>query len=165
MKRSALVLLLFISTQAFAQTESAFYSRDSAGISRIVNMIVTNTKNKYQADKVIPGRNDIQVWYRFEKYELLRMHFEMQPDRSVMLESVSGRYEDLFPFWKKYFQPNVDTVAPAKAPQIIAPFLNGKAMFIFRTQPQHLAQIQIGYKADPVKPVKPEKPTKPAKEK
>jgi hypothetical protein len=154
MKKTILVLLLFINANTFAQKQEAFFCRDSANIKNIANLIIENTKNKYQLDKVISHRQDVEFWYRYEKYNLVRIHFKFFPDRSAVLAGLTGNYEDIFPFWKRYFQQDADSSMLAKergAKLVTTPFLNGTAEFNFLKVANPLWQIKPVYKVDPTK--------------
>ena len=61
-----MLLLLVINVHAFAQSQEAFFSSDSAGIKNIATLIIENTKNKYHLEKVISGRQNVEYWYRYD---------------------------------------------------------------------------------------------------
>lgn len=153
MKKVILLLLLFVNVYAFAQKQEAFFCRDSANIKNIANLVIENTKNKYQLERVISQRQDVEFWYRHEKHDLVRIHFKFFPDRSAVLAGLTGNYEDIFPFWKKYFQQDADMAKMEKERSgklVTTPFLNGTAEFSFR-KGGSIWQIKPLYKVDPTK--------------
>jgi hypothetical protein len=121
----------------------------------IANLIVENAKNKYQLDKVLPRGNHAEIWYRNEEKVLLRATFQFFPDRSVVLTHVSGIYDDIFPFWKKYFDADAQATEERTKPKdmkiITTPFLNGKALFYFGRINSKMGELKTTYNINPTK--------------
>ena len=137
MKKLILILVLIINTNVFAQRQGAFFYSDSAGIKNIVSLIMENTKNKYHLDKVFNRKQNVEFWYRYDPHTLLRIHFQIFPDTSArlfILKTLTGNYEDIFPFWKKYFQENADSATIKKerfAKSAAIPFLKREIVYSF----------------------------------
>ena len=142
------------SLSTLAQNERGFFSIDSASINKITTMLVENTVNKYQFERIFPRRNNVEFWYRGEDHTLLRMLFKFFPDRSATLVHVDGKFVDVFPFWKKYFQPGADQKTLEtnhEAEEANIPFAKGTATFGFRRSANPMWQISI-IKITPVSP-------------
>ena len=137
MKTFIIAALILINANVFAQRQETFFYSDSAGIKNIVNLIMENTKNKYHLDKVFNRKQNVEFWYRYEKYNLVRIHFQIFPDTSArlfILKTLDGNYEDIFPFWKKYFQENADSATIKKervAKSAAIPFLKREIVYSF----------------------------------
>lgn len=137
MKTIPLLVLLMINLCAFAQKQEAFFYSDSAGIKNIATLIIENTKNKYHLDKVIAQKNNVEYWYRYDQHTLIRIHFQVFPDKNTrpfILKGLTGNYEDILPFWKKYFQEDADSAVIEKAGAVKSPalsFLKGEIVYRF----------------------------------
>jgi hypothetical protein len=155
MKKFLCLLLLITGLNAIAQTEKAFFTRDSASMLNISNLIVENAKNKYHLDKVLPRGNSAEIWYRNEDKVRLTATFKFFPDRSVVLTHVTGNYDDIFLFWKKYFDADAQVAeerAKVKDIKVITtPFLNGKALFYFARINSQMGELKATYDVDPTK--------------
>jgi hypothetical protein len=144
MKTLIIAVLILITINAFAQKQEAFFSSDSAGIKSIVNLVMENTKNKYHLDRVINQTWNVEFWYRYDPHTLVRIHFQIFPDKSALLKGLTGNYVDIFPFWKRYFQENADTAVIEKTGGVksaAVSFLKGKIVYGFRRVAKPLWQI------------------------
>jgi hypothetical protein len=139
--------------KAIAQSERAFFARDSASMIHISNLVVENAKNKCKLDKVIAHYTSAEIWYRSDDKTLLRTNFKFFPDRSVALTHISGLYEDIFPFWKKYFDADAVMEEPKskKASEVTMSFFNGKATFYLRWVNSKIGEFRAIYDVDPAK--------------
>lgn len=154
MKKLTLILMLVINTNVFAQRQQAFFCSDTANIKNITNLIIENTKNNYHLDRVINHTWNVEFWYRYDPYTLIRIHFQIFPDKSAILKGLTGNYEDIFPFWKKYFQEDADTAVIEKsggAKSASATFLKGEIVYIFRRISKPLWEIKPYSLVDPTK--------------
>jgi hypothetical protein len=153
MKPLLCLLFLFTGIGAKAQSEAAFFTRDSASMIDIAKLVVENAKNRYQLDKVIPHYTSAEIWYRNDDKTLLRTNFKFFPDRSLALTHISGLYVDIFPFWKKYFDADAQLEEPKskKAKEVTVPFLNGKATFYLRWVNSQMGEFRAIYDVDPTK--------------
>jgi hypothetical protein len=145
MKNLLFILLCIISTPAFAQIEKTFTTSDSADIPRFINLVLNNAKNKYRFSNVNNNHeNAIEAIYSGGTYKLIFefSRIELPADSNsnmphpvqYVFNSVTGPYKDLFPFWKKYFQPGDKMKATAKSahgqPATI-PYRNGEMIATF----------------------------------
>jgi len=154
MKKLLGLLLLITGLNVIAQSERAFFTRDSASMVNISNLVVENAKNKYHLDKVLPRNSSAEIWYRNEDNVLLRATFKFFPDRSVVLTHVTGIYDDIFPFWKKYFDADAqveDRTKGKKLKIITTPFLNGKALFFLKPINSQMGELKATYDVDPTR--------------
>ena len=154
MKKLLLLLFLVINVNAFAQT---FFSSDSAGTKNIADLIIENTKNKYQLENVIARKENIEFRYRHGPRSLIRIHFQIFPDpgaKLFILKGLTGNYEDIFPFWKKYFQADADTTAiesTGNAKSAAFNFLTKEIVYSFSRLAKPLWQIKPHSLVDPIK--------------
>ena len=134
MKTFILAALILINTNVFGQKTEAFFSRDSSGIKSIVSLIMSGTKNEYHLDKLFNLRQDVRYWYRHDLHDKIDIHFQEVFDSTWMLKTLDGPYEDIFPFWKKYFDGNADmeaTKTARKGKVVSSPFSKGQVEFYF----------------------------------
>ncbi len=152
MKKLFFILFLFINATLFAQTGKGF-ATDSANIINFANSVVATAKNSYQPDKVFRHRFVVELWYRSSLPEKIRMEFRILPDKTAILVHLTGYYEDIFPYWKKYYQPDADMTDLEKAgkTQTTAPFLQGQVKSFFNKIMNKLWEVKSGYIPDPVK--------------
>lgn len=132
-----LLTLIVINFDSFAQIQKTFFYSDSAGIKNIANLIIENSKNKYQLDRVFNQKTNVEYWYCHGQHTLITIHFQVFPDKSTrpfILKGLTGNYEDIFPFWKKYFQEDADSAVIQKAGAVKSPalgFLKGEIVYRF----------------------------------
>ena len=154
MKKFFFILFVFFNVSTFAQTGKGF-ATDSANIINFANSIVASAKNTYQPDKVFRHRLVVELWYRCSLPEKIRMEFRIMDDKTAVLVHLTGYYEDIFPYWKKYYQPDADMATLEKAgnSEMNAPFLQGqvKSFFTKITITGKLWQLKNDYKPDPIK--------------
>jgi hypothetical protein len=145
MKNLIIILLLIISASAFGQMEKTFSSKDSSDIPRLIDLVLKDTKNKYQLYNIDTSKeNAIQVIYSDGKHKMIIEFARVKPGSNHDINipdmmhytfvSITGLYGDVFPFWKKYYQPDAKRSATAKMRHgkvIITPYLNGKMISAF----------------------------------
>ncbi|MEP6595229.1 MAG: hypothetical protein ABJA71_04745 [Ginsengibacter sp.] len=139
MKILILISVLIIHTEAFGQMEKTFTSKDSSDIPRLIDLIVKNTKNKYRLKNINTiHENTIEVIYSNAAHNLIFEFTRNQPGgdttSSYTFISLTGLYEDVFPFWKKYYQPDAKMAPTAKATHgkvIITSYVEGKMISSF----------------------------------
>jgi hypothetical protein len=154
MKKLFLFFAIIISLNAFAQKTEAFFSSDSSGIQNIVNRIMEHTANEYHLDKIFNKRNDVTYWYRHDEHDKIDIHFQKVFDSTWMLKTMYGKYEDIFPFWKNYFDESADmkaTEIARKGRVASKPFSKGQVEFYF-TRIGSDWQIKLWY--GPVRKIK-----------
>jgi hypothetical protein len=119
MKKGLLIGLLFIQTIAFGQMEKNFSSNDSADIPKLVKLIITNAKNTYKLKNINHSHeNAIEVVYASGKNNLVIEFAGNKTNDGVTVYtfvSVTGLFEDVFRFWKRYYQHNAKGNAVLKA--------------------------------------------------
>lgn len=126
MKKLVFILLFIINARAFAQMEKTFTTRDSSDISRLINLVLKNAKNKYKLTNTNNSHeNAIESVYsdgtRKLIFEFLRINSSANQSSNTpdsihyTFISVTGPLKDLFPFWKKYYQPDAKMNATLKA--------------------------------------------------
>ena len=155
MKKILLLFTMLISLNAFAQKTEAFVSSDATGIKNIVSRIMEHTANEYHLDKVFNTSQNVQYWYRHDVHDKIDMHFQKIFDSTWMLKTLRGRYEDIFPFWKKYFDENADmqaTETAKKGKVISSPYSKGQVEFYFSRMPGGDWEVKTWY--GPVRKVK-----------
>ena len=155
MKKFLLFFTMLISINAFAQKTEAFFSRDSSGIKSIVSLIMSGTKNEYHLDKLFNQRRDVRYWYRHDLHDKIDIHFQEVFDSTWMLKTIYAPYEDIFHFWKKYFDENSDMQATESAKKgkiVSSPFSKGQVEFYFSRMPGGDWEIKLWY--GPVRKIK-----------
>lgn len=154
MKKILFAVLLITGLNAAAQTESAFFARDSAAMINITRLVLESAKNKYHFEKAFPQKWSAEFWYRNDsaKTVLVRIAFKLLSDKSGwVLTHVSGVCDDIFPFWKKYFDADAVLAEKLSAKEfkyITNPFLKGKTMYHFARINSQMGEIQGGYVPD-----------------
>ncbi len=157
MKTLIIAALVLINTNSFGQKEQAFFSSDSAGIKNMATLIMENTKNKYYFHKVFTQKSNVEFWYRYDKHTLITIHFQIFPDTSAwlfILKGLTGNYEDIFPFWKKYFQQDADSATIEKSGAVKSAalsFLRREIVYSFSKVANPLWQIRPYSLVDPTK--------------
>jgi hypothetical protein len=145
MKNLIIILLLIITASAFGQMEKTFSSKDSSDISRLINLVLKNSKNKYHLDNInTTHENAIEAIYSDGIHKIIFEFSQVKSGGNHDLNipdtmhytfiSVTGLYRDVFPFWKKYYQPDAKIKAIAKTTHgkvIITPYLKGKMISAF----------------------------------
>ena len=134
MRKLTLILMLIINTNVFAQNEKAFFCKDSADAKKIAALIMENAANDYYLTKSLNRRNDIYIEYMNNAHDVIVIHFKLLPGGGTMLIGIKGKYEELFPFWKKNFEADADMMAVAKTGKgevVKIPFRDGKLIFYF----------------------------------
>ena len=138
MRNLIFISLLMIHTGAFGQMEKTFTSKDSSDIPRLINLILKNTKNKYQLNNInTVHENAIEVIYSNGAHKLIIEFTRNKPaDNTTVYTfiSLTGLYKDVFPFWKKYYQQDAKMGPIAKATHgkvIATSFVDGKMISSF----------------------------------
>lgn len=139
MKALIFFSVLIINTVAFGQMEKTFTSKDSSDIHKLIDTILTTTKNKYQLKNInTVHENAIEAVYVNGTHNLIIEFTSNKPNGSTTTSysfiSITGLYEDVFPFWKKYFQPNADMTSIAKTnycKPVIIPYAEGNMISSF----------------------------------
>ena len=120
MKISILSFLLTLQVCVFGQMEKGFPTKDSSDISRMIDVILKNAKNKYQLKNInTVHENALEVVYTNGTHNLLIEFTRNKPNGNATLSysfiSITGLYEDVFPFWKKYYQKDAKMAHVLKA--------------------------------------------------
>src|SRR3954453_9858940 len=126
MRKELLIFLLIFCMRAFAQMEKTFTSADSSGIPRLINLVLKSAKNNYRLVNVNNNHeNAIEAVYSGGAHKLIFEFSRIKypagqrsntPDSiQYTFISVTGPYKDLYPFWKKYYQPDAKMKASGKA--------------------------------------------------
>jgi len=138
MKNLILISLLMIHPGAFGQMEKTFTSKDSSDIPRLINLILKNTKNKYQLNNInTVHENAIEVIYSNGTHKLIIEFTRNKPGGNTTLYtfiSLTGLYKDVFPFWKKYYQQDAKMAPIAKTTHgkvITTSYVEGKMISSF----------------------------------
>lgn len=144
-----LLICLFTAFSASAQMEKTFSSRDSSDITKLVNTVLASTKNQYHLDtldvrRVTPKYESISVKYS-DGTHWLRIDFTGiksggnfdlgTPDTlNFTFVELTGFFQDIFPFWKKYYQPDADMVTvvnDGRGKVIVVSYLKGTMVSAF----------------------------------
>ncbi len=145
MKNLMVIWLLITSAGAWGQMEKTFSSKDSSDIPKLINLILKSTKNTYHLNNINTAHeNAIEVIYSDGTHKLIIEFSRIKAGSNHNLNttgtteytfiSVTGLYKDVFPFWKKYYQPDAKMAGTAKATHgkvILTPYLNGKMISAF----------------------------------
>ncbi len=132
MRQFILMLLLAATTNAFAQKEEAFFRKDSVDARKIAAMIMANAIGNYHYSTMLNKKNDIHIDYMNDERFVIKIHFAVIPE-GILLVGVTGRYEELFPFWKTNFEPDADKAAlekTGKGKVLKIPF-SGRTLIIY----------------------------------
>ncbi|MFT3750949.1 MAG: hypothetical protein QM768_21730 [Agriterribacter sp.] len=118
------LLLLSISVSSFSQ-DRFFNTTNRKDVDYVLNEVLSNTKNKYNQVKIDSLRyeNVIEFHYSDGEHQLY-VEFNKNekggnkdlgiPDTlKYSFSALRGFYQDVFPFWKKYYEPEADYVQTA----------------------------------------------------
>jgi hypothetical protein len=138
MKNLIIIWLLLIYSSAIGQMEKTFSSKDSSDIPRLIDLILKNTKNRYHLNNInTTHENAIEAIYSNGTHNLIIEFTRSNPDSNTTVYtfiSLTGLYKDVFPFWKKYYQPSAKMSAIAKAAHgkvITTSYIDGKMISSF----------------------------------
>ncbi len=123
MKNVWFVLLLTLSAAAYGQMEKTFISKDSSDINKLINIVVTGASHKYHLITIdTVHENAIEAVYSDGSHKLIFEFLHISGINANAANpvlytfiSVTGPFKDLFPFWKKYYEPDAKMNATLKA--------------------------------------------------
>lgn len=127
MKKGILIICLFtVSLSVSAQLEKKFITTDRTDVTNVVNLILSNTKNQYKLEGVDTLTCGPCLLYHYSDglHTLVISFIKLKSGGNSDLEipdtlhytfaAIQGFYQDVFPFWKKYYQPDAEMVDVAK---------------------------------------------------
>lgn len=124
-KASVILFILFISSNSFSQNADLFYnvSKDSAKL--IADDLAAIAKSKYQFVSFTenPKRGGAIFYYKDADnddnrlsvyFRIYNETLEISGTPRYYFYKVEAKFLDVFPFWKKYIQPDADDVKMSK---------------------------------------------------
>ena len=118
--KKLLVIIILISNAAAAQIQEKIKTTSRADVDLIVNLVLNETTKKYTQVKVDSVKSRYYIDNQFSDGEnLVNVYFakyneggnkdlNITGSNYYRFARVAGVYKDVFPFWKKYFQPDAD---------------------------------------------------------
>jgi len=132
MKKIILTLLLVTQIKTFAQLQHIFVIKNYKDMEQKAKMVIEIASNSYLINSM-NNYNEGMVIYRCTSgSNNLTMEFtsiSKMPGDTFLFASITGIFEDVFPSWKKYYQPHADykkVYTTGYSKTIVTPYLNGK---------------------------------------
>lgn len=105
-----LLTILFLAFSLLSQAQDRIMKVDQTTMMNLVDTLILSAQSAYKiesADTTVKAYKNAMIWLASTDGKEVSVKFWKGED-GYYFENIDGPFADLFPFWKKYFDPQAD---------------------------------------------------------